>query len=112
MLLKMDSHEIFHFASLQSDFGQGQIEALAPDLEGLDSVVLVETDQVRVKSDAVLRILILLGGWYWIFYPLKAIPRVIRDGIYDWVARNRSGWFGQRDTCMVPTPELERRFLD
>ena len=28
------------------------------------------------------------------------------------VARNRYRWFGKRDVCMVPTPELRARFID
>jgi predicted DCC family thiol-disulfide oxidoreductase YuxK len=27
------------------------------------------------------------------------------------VAKNRYRWFGKREQCMLPTPELKRRFL-
>jgi predicted DCC family thiol-disulfide oxidoreductase YuxK len=40
------------------------------------------------------------------------VPRPLRDLVYDWVARNRYRWFGKRDACMVPTPELRARFVD
>jgi hypothetical protein len=30
-----------------------------------------------------------------------AVPRVIRDAIYDVVARNRYRWFGRRDACIL-----------
>jgi predicted DCC family thiol-disulfide oxidoreductase YuxK len=40
------------------------------------------------------------------------VPRPLRDIVYAWVARNRYRWFGKRDVCMVPTPDLRARFLD
>jgi predicted DCC family thiol-disulfide oxidoreductase YuxK len=39
------------------------------------------------------------------------VPPFIRDAVYDWIARNRYGWFGKMDACPVPTPELQARFL-
>jgi predicted DCC family thiol-disulfide oxidoreductase YuxK len=35
----------------------------------------------------------------------------VRDWLYDWIARNRYRWFGKREACMMPTPELRSRFL-
>jgi predicted DCC family thiol-disulfide oxidoreductase YuxK len=40
--------------------------------------------------------------WTWLFH---FIPRVIRDEIYDLVARNRYRWFGRRDTCILPNSD-------
>ena len=40
------------------------------------------------------------------------VPRAVRDGVYRLVARNRYRWFGHRDACMVPSPEVMERFLD
>jgi predicted DCC family thiol-disulfide oxidoreductase YuxK len=39
------------------------------------------------------------------------VPRPLRDTAYDFIARYRYRWFGKKDTCMVPTPELRARFL-
>ena len=47
-----------------------------------------------------------------LLYALMVIPRPIRDAVYDWVARNRYRWFGKRESCRVPTPELLGRFLE
>ncbi len=40
------------------------------------------------------------------------LPSPIRDAVYNLVARNRYRWFGRRDTCMIPTPDIAARFLD
>lgn len=111
-ILRADRHKKFRFASLQSDFGQSQLQALAGELMDVDSVILLEGDRVFVRSAAVLRVFHHLGGGYGILALLGVIPRWLRDPVYDWIARKRYGWFGKRDRCLIPTPELRERFLD
>ncbi|MBL8990405.1 MAG: thiol-disulfide oxidoreductase DCC family protein [Phycisphaerae bacterium] len=86
----------------------------AAGVEGValpDSLVLVRSGRVHVCSGAALRIAGLLR-WPWpVLTVLLAIPWPLRDWVYRWVARNRYRWFGRRETCMMPTPELRSRFL-
>jgi predicted DCC family thiol-disulfide oxidoreductase YuxK len=51
------------------------------------------------------------GGWK-LLYGFIVVPKFIRNAVYDWVARNRYKWYGKRNECMIPTPELKERFLD
>jgi predicted DCC family thiol-disulfide oxidoreductase YuxK len=53
-----------------------------------------------------------LRGWPRWLAPLQMVPRVIRDPVYDLVARHRYQWFGRRTTCFVPTPATRDRFID
>jgi len=39
------------------------------------------------------------------------IPTGIRNWVYDYIARNRYKWFGKKEACMIPTPELKARFM-
>lgn len=77
----------------------------------IDSIVLVTENALFVKSDAVLQICRSLSGLAPYIYILHFVPKSFRDIIYDWVAKNRYSWFGKRDVCMIPTAELESRFL-
>ncbi|NUQ50896.1 MAG: DUF393 domain-containing protein, partial [Phycisphaerae bacterium] len=77
----------------------------------LDTVVLLQGGQVHVRSGAALRILRRLGFPWSMLSILLAVPRPVRDAIYDWIARRRYRWFGRRDSCAVP-PALRSRFLD
>jgi len=111
-IIKRDRKQIFRFASLQSEFGQ-QLLAGQMDLpKDLDSIIYFNNGKVFIKSKAILLIFWKLGrGWsfsavFWIF------PRVIRDVMYDIIARKRYRWFGRREQCMVPTLELKERFLE
>ena len=75
------------------------------------SILLRDRDGLHRKSDAVLRILVGLGGPWRLLGLLRLVPRPLRDIAYDFIARNRYRWFGKRDTCRMPTPEERERFL-
>jgi len=111
-VLPRDPAGRFKFAPLQSPVGQEMLRGHALPTNALSSVVLAEGDKVSTRSTAVLRILRGLKAPWPAVYALVLIPRPLRDAVYDWIARNRYRWFGQRDTCLIPTPENRRRFLD
>jgi predicted DCC family thiol-disulfide oxidoreductase YuxK len=77
----------------------------------MDSVVLVEDDAAHQKSDAVLRLLELLGWPYRAATVAHLVPRSVRDRLYDVVAANRYDLFGKRDRCMIPDEDVSDRFL-
>ena len=101
----------FRFAALQSDFGRQKLKEQGYHTQKMDSLVLLSGDKVYKKSSAALRIARKLSGFYPLLYGLMIIPPFIRHGVYDLVARNRYKWFGKRDACRVPAPELKSRFL-
>ncbi|MFE6799065.1 thiol-disulfide oxidoreductase DCC family protein [Paenibacillus chitinolyticus] len=100
------------FAALQSEAGQRLLARHGLPAASFDSFVLIEGGRVYTQSSAGLRVLRRLRYPWPLLYGFVAVPKPIRDAVYRWIARNRYRWFGQRDACMVPTPELRRRFLD
>ena len=109
--IKRDPDAKFKFASLQSNEGGNLQKEFGIDPDNIKTMVLVENDNCYLKSDAVLRIFKHLDGMWFILYYLIYIPRPIRNFVYDLVANNRYRWFGKKDVCMLPTPELKKRFL-
>lgn len=110
-VLDHDRTGAFRFASLQSAVGRELTQRCGLD-DGLDSVVLVDGDACHVRSEAAWRIARRLDApWRWLAAS-RWLPRGLRDRAYDWVARNRYRWFGTREACRMPTPELRARFLD
>lgn len=101
----------FRFGALSSD-SAARVLREAGVTAPPDSLVLVENGAVYFRSDAALRIARRLTLPWRLAYGLVVVPRFIRDGVYDFIAARRYHWFGRRDVCMVPTPELKRRFLD
>lgn len=111
-IIKKDKKKQFLFASLQGKTGQELLQRFGLPVNDLNSFVLVEEDKVYRRSTAALRIAKKLGGGWKLLYGFMIIPGFIRNGVYNWIARNRYKWFGKRDECMIPTPELKKQFLD
>jgi predicted DCC family thiol-disulfide oxidoreductase YuxK len=77
-----------------------------------DSILLVENGRVWTESAAALRVLRQLTFPWPLAFVFRLVPPPLRNWVYRLVSRNRYRWFGRRDVCMVPTPELRKRFLD
>ena len=102
----------FRFAALTSPAAARVLReaGVTPPLP--DSMILIEEGRVFMRSDAPLRIARGLSCPWPLLYGFIVVPRVIRDRVYDFIAGRRYRWFGRREVCMVPTPELRQRFLD
>lgn len=112
-IIKHDRKDIFRFASLQSDFGKELVAERGLDPEELDSIILIDPGVAYYKkSTAALEISRELSGGYSLLKNFLFIPESLRDGIYDFIANNRYKWFGKKEQCMIPTPELKAKFLD
>jgi predicted DCC family thiol-disulfide oxidoreductase YuxK len=111
-ILKRDPKARFRFAALQSAAGQQALAAAGVRGAVPDSIVLLHGGTVKVKSGAALAIARGLR-WPWpLLSVFWVVPYPLRDLVYDFIARNRIRWFGQRQECWVPTKELRARFLD
>lgn len=110
--IKRDSKRKFKFAALQSESGQALLEQFNLSTIDLNSFIFIYDDRCFVKSSAVLHVLKELGGVWKLFYAFIIIPAPIRDCLYAFVAKTRYKIFGKRDTCMVPTAEIKKRFLN
>jgi predicted DCC family thiol-disulfide oxidoreductase YuxK len=110
-ILKRDTHKYFQFASLQGDAGKKLLIKHGIS-EEIDSFVVIDNDHCYIKSSAALQVCQHLKGFWRLAYVFRLIPRPLRDYVYDIVARNRYKWFGERASCLMPTPEIRERFLD
>jgi predicted DCC family thiol-disulfide oxidoreductase YuxK len=111
-VIKHDKKAQFLFASFQSDAAKEILLQFNLKNLNLDSIVLIEDGKIYEKSSAILRITKLLNGVYKYLYFFVAIPKPLRDWLYNSIAKNRYSIFGKRESCMVPSPELKNRFLD
>lgn len=110
-VIDRDTQQHFKFASLQSAFGQQQVQQIGGDPNQLNSIVLIEGGISYRKSTAALRVARKLSGGWPLLYAFIIVPAFIRDFVYDFIAKNRYRWFGKEDACRIPTPELAHRFL-
>ncbi len=112
-VIKRDRDDVFRYAALQSEAGQRLVSERNIDLSKVDSILVIEPGVAYfTKSDAALNIGRHLKGYRTISTLLHLIPSVLRNIIYDLIARNRYKWYGKKEECMVPAPELRAKFLD
>lgn len=107
-IIEKDKQELFEFAPINSQFA---IDHLPQQLlTNVDSIVLLDGSNIFVKSSAALRIAKLLPLPYQWLSAFRIIPPVLRDWIYDLIAKYRYRIWGQRSSCMIPDPSLKSRF--
>ena len=112
-IIKNDRKDVFRYAALQSAIGKKLLEERNIDVAKIDSIILIEPGVAYYdKSDAALHIGKNLKGYGSISSILYLIPSGLRDIVYDFIARNRYKWYGKKEYCMIPTPELKTKFLD
>ncbi|WP_375561429.1 thiol-disulfide oxidoreductase DCC family protein [Bernardetia sp. OM2101] len=111
-VIDKDTNNHFYFASLQSEFGQALLAHFDRNTSDFDSMIVYENGKIKTKSTAALRIAAgLSGGWKY-FSIFRIVPTFLRNGIYNLVAKNRYSWFGQKNECRIPTPELKAKFVE
>ena len=110
-IIDRDPAAYFSFAALQSEEAQPHLETCREQGEALKTVVLLEDGECYTRSTAALRIARKLTGAWPLLFLFLAVPVPVRDGVYDFISRHRYAWFGKRDACRVPSPELRARFL-
>jgi predicted DCC family thiol-disulfide oxidoreductase YuxK len=110
-VIKHDKKNYFKFAPLQSERGGELLDKYKISRAETDSVVVVENEKAYTHSTAALRIAKGLGGIWSLAYIFIVVPKFIRDAAYNLIARNRYKWFGKKDACMLPTPEIREKFL-
>jgi predicted DCC family thiol-disulfide oxidoreductase YuxK len=101
----------FRFTPIQSPYGTRLAQALGIDADDPDTNAVVHGGVAYFKSDGALTVLSLLPGWNWVRM-LFAVPRPLRDGVYNLVAKNRYRIFGKYDACIVPDAEMRSRVLE
>lgn len=111
-VIKRDGRGVFRFTPFQSETGKALLEGHGVRDGYFDSFILVDEGRLYTKSDAALRLFRRLGGLWSLAYALIVVPGFVRDAVYDFVARNRYRWFGKKDECMIPGPEVRERFLE
>jgi predicted DCC family thiol-disulfide oxidoreductase YuxK len=109
--IKRDKQNNIRFAPLQSDAGRKLIQQYGLPADDMRSFLFIENGKVYNRSTATLKVCRYLTSLWPLCYSLIIVPAFIRNGIYDWIAKNRYKWFGERQGCMIPTPEVRARFL-
>jgi predicted DCC family thiol-disulfide oxidoreductase YuxK len=111
-LLRHDRSQRIRFVSIQSAVGQQLLARAGLQVEGLQTLLVIDGERSWQHTAAILRMLHALG-WPWrLAWVGWLVPAPLRDALYRWVARNRYRIWGRSATCMLPAPEHRARFLE
>jgi predicted DCC family thiol-disulfide oxidoreductase YuxK len=106
-----DGARRFRFTAIQSGYGTRLAQAFGIDPDDPDTNAVIHGGVAYFKSDGALMVLGALPGWNWV-HALRAVPKPLRDLVYNLVARNRYRIFGKYDECFVPDAEFRARVIE
>jgi len=112
LIFRFEKNPVIRVGSLRSPVSQQLLKDVSFDNALIDSVVLLEPSRVSVKSEAVFRVLKLMGGVARLGLIFSLLPRRWTDTAYDFIARHRKYLFGTSDYCGINTPIDPSRFVD
>lgn len=110
-IIRNDPKHHFRFASLQSNLGQSILKQFNLPTNELSSFILLDKGKISVKSTGALKVVKQLSGAWPLLYIFIIIPAFIRDAVYEFIGRNRYKWFGKKEICWLPSPEIRALFL-
>jgi len=111
-IIERDKKDVFRFVALQSELGQEICNYIGVNPKITNSIILYEPGTAYyLKSEAALKIAAEFHSIYTLLNLFKVFPISFRDSIYNYVAKNRYKWYGKKESCMIPTPELKAKFL-
>lgn len=111
LIVRNDKGGHFKVGALQDEKAKAILKDYDIEDDYLDSIILVRGNSVFYKSRAALEISRKMKGAWPLLYSFILIPSIIRDPIYDWIARHRYRWFGKKETCRLPTLAERAKFL-
>lgn len=110
-ILRYEASSLIQFCPVQSVTGQRLLQDWGFDPQQVNTFVVIENNQAYSRSSAALRVARQLR-WPWRTLGITVLlPRPLRDALYNFVATHRYRVFGKKDTCMVPAPEVLKRFI-
>jgi predicted DCC family thiol-disulfide oxidoreductase YuxK len=108
-IIKHDKTKFFKFTPSQSDIAQ-RIKAAYHIENVTGTMILIRNGKVFTHSDAVLRIAQELNMPWKLAKVFLLVPAGIRNAMYRFVSRNRHRFASGKQTCMVPTDDVQVRF--
>ena len=111
LVIRKDKKDFFRFAPLQSETGKKIMADHGIIMPDPDTFIFIENNKIYNRSSAALHIAKHMDGLWKLFFAFIIVPRFVRDLFYRLIAKNRYKWWGVRESCMIPTPEVRKKFL-
>lgn len=100
--------QTIHFATLQSSLAKEVLNKEGIEIQ-MDTLYLYVNGKVDNRSTAALKICTYLKGGYPLMMGFWIVPKFIRDGVYNYIAKRRHKI--RAGYCVIPTEEEKALFL-
>lgn len=111
-MLKRDPNGTARFAAIQDAVPQALYRHYGLDASTFDTFMVLADGLSNTKWSGLLAAARTLPQpWRTLGRLGRIVPGAVGDPFYDWVQRNRLGWFGSRTTCRMPNAAESHRFL-
>jgi len=111
-MLARDPDGDTRFAVIQEPVPRALYVHYGLDADAFDSFMVLTEGQPYLRWRGLCAAGRLLPApWKWLGSLGRIVPDVIGDPVYDFIQRNRIGWFGARKTCFAPDQASAHRFL-
>jgi predicted DCC family thiol-disulfide oxidoreductase YuxK len=101
----------FRFGASQTPAAAALLSRFGTSREAARSLILIEDDQVYLRSTAALRIARRLTFPWRLAGVLLAVPVPLRDAVYRVVAAVRYRIAGESNACEIPPKEIRDRLI-
>jgi predicted DCC family thiol-disulfide oxidoreductase YuxK len=108
---RRDVQRRFRFTAIQSGYGTRLAQAFGINPDDPDTNAVIHGGVACFKSAGALTVLSNLPRWRWVRV-LRAVPKPLRDKIYNLVAHNRYRIFGKYEECFVPDASFRARVIE
>ncbi len=110
-ILRFDRAQVFKLCAVQSSTGQDILAYFNYPTTEFNTMLYIENGKHFERSSALIRVIRLLPFPFKLLAITWLFPKPIRDWGYDLIARNRYRLFGRKDSCFLPDPRHNDRFL-
>lgn len=111
LVVRLDREKRFRFTTAQSPLGQALYRRHGLRTDFYETNLVIIDGIAFTRMDSLLAVCGALG-WPWrAAWLIRLLPRRARDRLYGWIANNRYAWFGQKDSCEIPSGELRERII-
>ena len=110
-ILHKDKANLFKFGSLQSTISKEILSKYGEESE-LDTFIYLRNGIILKRSTAALYVLYDLRFPWRLCSVFFIIPGFIRDACYNMISKYRYKIFGKKDSCLIPSKELQHKFID
>ena len=108
-LIKNDKEEKFTYTNFQSNYSKKN----NMKLKEINSVAVIKTNGEKIyKIQAVRYILNKIKRYFFLQILLKLLPLFLTNICYDFIANFRYRIFGKYKTCMIPSENIRKNFID